>query len=396
MTASSPGPLDAHAKTTELSSASTVAGQVTRLAINRTVENSNKTRPLTQIPRNGSTSPAPCATANTRDNPSQRIPNLHLVDAAPMAGDPATLKGRSYNYFTPAKLEAFVAVAEEGGFSAAARRLHISQPALSHTLNALERQFGVELLVRSSTGVQTTQAGRALLDEARAVLARHGQLLRAMAGYAADGGGVIRLGIPLELAPEVLRALAKFAADHPETRVEPRHVCMAAQLGALRSGHLDMSLMRERPTGPDFDTMLVARENLGVLLAEELAARLAGPNGIRLDALAGLDWVGFPRSNSPAWYDDLAAILRTHGIDAGSADSGDHFPIPSVTFTAVSAGYAFALAPPLWAHPIPETVVWSPLTGHPVVRRTWAVWPARSRRRDVAQLITALEQPDTP
>jgi DNA-binding transcriptional LysR family regulator len=142
--------------------------------------------------------------------------------------------------------------------------------------------------------------------------------------------------------------------------------------------------------------MLVARENLGVLLAEELAARLAGPEGIRLDALAGLLWVGFPRSNSPAWYDELAAILRTHGFDAGAADSGDQFPIPSVIFTAVTSRHAFALAPPLWAHPIPHTVVWTPLADDPVVRRTWAVWRASSHRRDVAQLITTFEQLGTP
>jgi hypothetical protein len=184
-----------------------------------------------------------------------------------------------------------------------------------------------------------------------------------------------------------------FTAAHPQTRVEPRHLPMAQQLAALRSGQLEVSFMREKPPGPEFDTMLVARENLGVLLAEELAARLAGPEGIRLDALAGLDWVGFPRSNSPAWYDELAAILRTHGTDAGTADSGDQFPIPSVMFTAVTSGRAFALAPPLWAHPIPHTVVWTPLDDDPVVRRTWAVWPANSRRRDIGQLIAAFDEP---
>jgi DNA-binding transcriptional LysR family regulator len=319
---------------------------------------------------------------------------IRRLEAAPAAVEPAALQTRSYHHFTPAKLEAFVVVAEEGGFSAAGRRLHISQPALSQTINALERQVGVDLFVRSSTGVQTTQAGRALLDEARAILARHDQLIGAMAAYAAEGGGVIRLAIPLELSPDVLCALAKFTADHPQTRMEPRHLSMAEQLAALRSGQLEVSFMREKPPGPEFDTMLVARENLGVLLAEEQTARLAGPQGIHLDALAGLEWVGFPRSSSPAWYDELAAILRTHGIDGGTADSGDQFPIPSVMFTAVASGHAFALAPPLWAHPIPHTVVWTPLADDPIVRRTWAVWPASSHRHDVAQLITTFEQPD--
>jgi DNA-binding transcriptional LysR family regulator len=65
------------------------------------------------------------------------------------------------------ELTAFVAVAEEGGMSAASRRLHISQPALSQTVSGLERQLGVKLLERSSTGVQPTEAGAALLSEAR-------------------------------------------------------------------------------------------------------------------------------------------------------------------------------------------------------------------------------------
>jgi DNA-binding transcriptional LysR family regulator len=55
------------------------------------------------------------------------------------------------------ELNAFVAAVEEAGMSAASRRLHISQPALSQTVNALERELGVKLLVRSSTGVR---AGR--------------------------------------------------------------------------------------------------------------------------------------------------------------------------------------------------------------------------------------------
>jgi len=71
------------------------------------------------------------------------------------------------------ELRAFVAAVEEGALSAAARRLHVSQPALSQTVNALERRLGVQLLVRSSTGVRVTRAGMTLLADARAVLVCH-------------------------------------------------------------------------------------------------------------------------------------------------------------------------------------------------------------------------------
>ncbi|MDT5154695.1 MAG: hypothetical protein QOI01_6428 [Mycobacterium sp.] len=292
------------------------------------------------------------------------------------------------------ELTAFVAVAEEGGMSAASRRLHISQPALSQTVSGLERQLGVKLLERSSTGVQPTEAGAALLSEARAILARHDEALRRMAEFTSEGGGVLRLGVPIELPPDLLqRTLAKFAANRSDIRVMPRHLSTAAQLSVLRSGELDIGLVRERPVGEAFDAMLVLRENLGVLLASELAAGLVGPDGVRLDSLSGLQWLGFPRSNSPAWHDELTAILRSHGIDLGPPPPEDQLLIAAVKLAAVGTGHSFALAPENWPHPIPDSVTWSPIVGHPLVRRTWVVWPANSRRRDIGQLITAFEVP---
>lgn len=289
-------------------------------------------------------------------------------------------------------MRAFVAVVEDGSLSAAARRLHLSQPALSQTVNALERQLGVQLLTRGSTGVRATEAGMTLLTEARAVLARHDRAVAAVTRHTAAGGSVLRLGIPLELPADLLsRPLADLAAAYPGTRVQARHLSTAAQLTALRAGELDLGLVREHPIGPDLDAVLVVEERLGVLLAADQAAALAGPEGIRLDALAGLDWVGFPRSGSPAWYDELTAILRSHGLDLGPTAPEGQELIAEVKLAAVTAGGAFALAPPGWSPPLPAAVTWSPLVGHPLVRRTWAAWPASSHRRDLGHLVAALE-----
>jgi hypothetical protein len=145
--------------------------------------------------------------------------------------------------------------------------------------------------------------------------------------------------------------------------------------------------------GAEFDTMLVARERLGILIASDVAAKLGGPDGISLEALAGMDWVGFPRTHSPAWYDELAAIFCSHGIDVGLPSQGDQELIPAVKLMGVGAsgGRAFALAPPNWPHPIPNGISWAPLVDHPLIRRTWVVWPADSRRRDVGHLVAAFE-----
>lgn len=61
-----------------------------------------------------------------------------------------------------------------------------------------------------------------------------------------------------------------------------------------------------------------------------------------------MDWVGFPRSSSPAWYDELTTILRSHGLDLGPAAPEGQELIAEVELAAVGAGHAFALAPPHW------------------------------------------------
>ena len=291
-------------------------------------------------------------------------------------------------------MRAFVTVVEEGGLSAAARRLHISQPALSQTVGALEREFGQRLLVRSSTGVRATEAGRTLLAEARAVLARYDQALAVMAAFTGGNRTSLRIGIPLELPADLLsKALLDLSLAYPATHVEARHLSTSAQIEELHQGSLDLGLLRERPQGREFDAMLVVEERLGVLLAAERAAELAGADGIRLDALNDLTWIGFPRSGSPAWYDELTAILRSHGVDPGPQAPEGQTLIPEVKFASVSAGNAFTLAPPGWSQPLPDTVTWFPLVGHPIVRRTWAVWNAGSHRRDLGHLVAAFDQP---
>ncbi|GAA3820296.1 LysR family transcriptional regulator [Streptomyces chiangmaiensis] len=293
------------------------------------------------------------------------------------------------------ELRAFIAVVEERGMSAAARRLHVSQSALSQTVSSLERQMGLKLLIRTNTGVRPTEEGEALLTEARALIARHDQALRTMAGFTSPGCGLLRVGIPLELPSDLLRpAMEQVAAACPETRVQARHLPSAAQLDALHAGELDIGLLRERPADPDLDAMLVVSEKLGVLLAASVAAELADEDGVRLETLRGLEWVGFPRSGSPAWYDEVTSVLRSFGLDPGPEPPQDQALIAEVKLAAVTTKKAFALAPPNWSQALPDNVVWKPLHKHPLMRRTWAAWPTHSRRRDLASFIAGLPTPD--
>jgi DNA-binding transcriptional LysR family regulator len=294
------------------------------------------------------------------------------------------------------ELRAFVTVVEEGGLSAAARRLHLSQSALSQVVQSLERQLGVQLLTRSHSGTTPTAAGETLVRRAREIVTGHDQAVAEVIALGNDTSmvaGSIRIGVPLELPIDVLpSALAELRAIHPDTRVDVRHGSSALQIVELAAGKLDVALARYRPSDDRFDSMLVVREAVGVLLDEESAGNVADAHGVALERLRSLPWLGFPRSDAPPWYDEVAAILAAHGVGGRVPESeGDASVTAEVKFAAVRSGRAFALAPPGWASPLPTGICWHPLTGDPIVRRTWALWPANARERDLATLIAAFE-----
>jgi DNA-binding transcriptional LysR family regulator len=293
------------------------------------------------------------------------------------------------------EMRVFIGVVEAGSFSAAARELEVSQSAVSQTISLLEHRLGGLLLVRNRAGVHPTAAGSALLGEARAVLDRHDRALNALARKFGGQERVLRLGLALDLPPDLLtEPFAAVAAAFPSTRVTVCHVPQAIQEAELRSGELDVGLLRGRPAGDELDGLLVLEEPLGVLLTRRHAARLAGLGGVSLETLGGLEWLGFPRPDAPGFHDEVAAILRNHGLVVGEPQPDSRVLMPEVRFAEVAAGRAFSLAPAWIAGRLPGSLVWSPVVGNPIVRRTWAAWAASSHRRDIGHFIAAFDVPE--
>ena len=125
------------------------------------------------------------------------------------------------------QLRMFVAVAEEGGFSRAADRLHVVQSAVSAGIRGLERELGTALFDRSTRHVELSDAGRALLPEARRVLSA---VALASDSVAQVGGGLrgsVTLGTMQAQGMRrvsTARLIASFQRDHPGVRISARHV----------------------------------------------------------------------------------------------------------------------------------------------------------------------------
>ncbi|MDO9709451.1 LysR family transcriptional regulator [Paracraurococcus lichenis] len=116
---------------------------------------------------------------------------------------------------------AFVRVAELGGFSAAARALNTSQPAVSRQVADLEARLGARLLHRSSTGVSLTEEGRVFLDAARQALDAADGALGAVGARRGEVSGEVRLGTPLAFGRlHVVPRLPALLERHPGLSID--------------------------------------------------------------------------------------------------------------------------------------------------------------------------------
>jgi len=119
-----------------------------------------------------------------------------------------------------AAIRAFVSVAEEGGFSAAAQELGVSKSAASRQIAALEEALGAQLLKRSTRTVRLTDSGYAYLERSRALLADLEEADRAVAALHNEPRGLLRINAPMSFGiSHAAPAVAEFMARYPELRV---------------------------------------------------------------------------------------------------------------------------------------------------------------------------------
>ena len=191
-------------------------------------------------------------------------------------------------------LETLCAVAETGSLSRAAENLHLTQPAVTRQIKALEQELGAVLLTRTTHGVELTPAGKAVLPQAKLALAAFEACRRAAAEAAEGGAGHLRVAaghmVMQFLLPPVL---AEFRAAHPEVQVELHTGHYQECLDYLVGYQADLALISTPPT--------VSGVKASPVLLDPVAA-VAAPNhplvrtgSIGMADLAGQTLLSLPR-----------------------------------------------------------------------------------------------------
>lgn len=282
------------------------------------------------------------------------------------------------------QLRAFVAVAEEGSFTRAADRLHLVQSSVSAAVLALERELGTKLLARGNRRSELTDAGRALLPEARHVLEAVDLAEDAVRQVGAGLRGSVALGVMQAQAMHELsvpRLLADFRDDHPAVEVSVRHVGGSRQMAEdVREGQLDLAVLA-LPASELGGLEVAALAVEDVVLACAADHPLARKRKVDLAAIAGESFVDFPSGWGTRVISDMAFAARgiSHEVKLELNDTAG-------VIEFVRAGLAVALVPPSMFTDV-EGVALVPISPDPPAFATQLVWPADRPQKAAARAL---------
>jgi DNA-binding transcriptional LysR family regulator len=239
-------------------------------------------------------------------------------------------------------IETFLAIAEVGSFTGAARRLHRSQPAISRRLEIVEHELGAPLFERLRGRTRLTEAGHIFLPHAEAALASLRDGREAVRGQQAGIKGAISLALVGTLADtSVVDALRDFAARSAHVQLQLRTASSRGVTDLVRRGEATQGLCYHHVDRPDLVSLDAGNENLLVVAAS--GHHLAGRHVRQMHLLAGERWIGFP--STPGAQDSGQTLVRQ--LTRAGLDDAEITFIDSLTAQKrlAQAGFGLALVP---------------------------------------------------
>ena len=247
-------------------------------------------------------------------------------------------------------LRYFVAVAEMENVSRAALKLHVSQPALSRQIRDLEDEIGFSLLERTAKSVRLTDAGRAFLDDARALLQNADEAVTKARAVASAEPTELHVGYSPTPTAEILpKTLRGFRKAMPKVHVKLHDRSNKTVLDGVRDGRLQLGLITRSPKAGalrDVRYEELFRQRVCVAVAPQHA--FARRRAIPLSEVAAEPLVGLTREDYPNYYDLLSIIFskvkqKPRVIEEHDSMSGVMSAVEAGTGVAVAVdfGYSF-------------------------------------------------------
>ncbi|WP_219952585.1 LysR family transcriptional regulator [Dickeya zeae] len=240
-------------------------------------------------------------------------------------------------------LRYFVAVASTRHFTRAAESLGISQPPLSQQIQKLEREIGTPLFKRLTRGVEMTEAGEALYQDANHILELTDAAVERVRSIARGESGVINVGFSCAVTfhPAVLTLLRRYRQHYPKIRLQPREEHIHEILESLRNRTIDIAFVRLPDNiGEEFEGELLANEPMRLVLPE--SHPFSDQARINLGQLQNEPLIIFPRELCPSLHDLIVRACYLSGYQPKINPLAPHL---TATISMVASGFGVTFVP---------------------------------------------------
>jgi len=263
-------------------------------------------------------------------------------------------------------LRYFVAVAHEGHITRAAEKLRMQQPPLSQQIRALEREIDATLFVRHPRGVALTDAGRAFLTDAEAILGEveHAKMRARRTARGEVGRIAVGFTTSAPFHPLVARAMREFRIKRPDVSFVLEESSSADMVSGLRDERLDVAFIRSGLVDPEGITV-------HALLQEDTAVAFPAQHPLSrrpvlaLKELSEETFILYRRPDGRGLYDVIIAACSAAGF---SPHVGQEAPRIVSTLNLVAAGLGITIVPASLSRLPLEGVVYRPLKGKPALK----------------------------
>ncbi|MBJ3774460.1 LysR family transcriptional regulator [Acuticoccus mangrovi] len=292
------------------------------------------------------------------------------------------------------QLRAFQAIADEGSFVAASKKLHLSQPALSQCVKQLEAELGGRLFDRTTRSVRLTSLGMSFLPYVRHLLAQLETVVTNMQELVSRRRGEVTIACLPSVASRLMpRVVAENERAFPGIRVNIRDANMRQVAEKVRSGEADLGIGSLYEEDPDVSSALLAEDEMQAVLPA--TSPLARHRRLAWDDLADAPFISLSHDNGVR--DLLDAALRQHAIRVRTvAEVSNISTLTAMVEEGIGISVLPSLAMPRASHQVVRVRPLRPLvnrTIHLLWRTGIAISPAAEAVRISLQKVVA-EDPE--
>lgn len=256
-------------------------------------------------------------------------------------------------------LRYFIAVAEEGSFTSAARRLHTSQPSLSRQIQDLEHIVGTALLTRTSRRVALTDAGQVFLDEGRLVIAQANRTLERTRLAAQAHIDTLSVGfIPGVEVEELQHVMEALEGSPHQSQIVLRSKSSPELIASLQERVLDIAFIRPSPQCEGLELRMIRRERLIVAVPAE--HRLAARPSLNVVDLVKEPLIDVTSRHAPVLFDTIQAYAASEGVRLAPTYQAENL---MMALSLISTVGGICLLPELSGRLFPAGVVAVPFAG---------------------------------